>query len=243
MLGVSSPPAEEPSPPAGRHPIRGTDSLAEDMLNGGRDRLFPYAAAYAFRMRARWSGVRVVALIAVGGLWVHDLRYQAGYGHDADRALAESGHGYLGAVALLVGALTILAVGHFVLELVWARRVRALRRVPLWWTWLLFTAALLALYLTQEALEGWLHVGHPAGLDALTGHGGWVVLIAAPALAALLAMLQRGAEAALATPLLCVAAPWWAAPEPRRVLGVCGPIPRDPLAEFVGGRAPPLLPA
>src|SRR3954465_12992586 len=32
MLGVSSPPTEEPSPPIGRHPVRDAHSLTEHML-------------------------------------------------------------------------------------------------------------------------------------------------------------------------------------------------------------------
>ena len=53
---------------------------------------------------------RTAALVALGALIVHQLRYFGAYGGDAGRELAAQGHGYLGQLTPLVIALALAAV-------------------------------------------------------------------------------------------------------------------------------------
>src|SRR4051812_34732977 len=61
MLGVSSPPAEEPPPPIGRHSARGTDCLTEDLLT-------PLAVIGSSRPRGRGREAGIGASAAGGAL-------------------------------------------------------------------------------------------------------------------------------------------------------------------------------
>jgi hypothetical protein len=42
--------------------------------------------------------------------------------------------------------------------------------------WPACSAAIVALYTAQEATEGVLAAGHPAGAEGVLGHGGWIAL-------------------------------------------------------------------
>ena len=64
--------------------------------------------------------------------------------------------------------------------------------------WLVCSAALLTVFVTQELVEGALSPGHPAGLAGVAGRGGWIAVPLALAIGALVAALLRGAEAVLA---------------------------------------------
>ena len=64
--------------------------------------------------------------------------------------------------------------------------------------WLSFTVILLGVYAGQELLEGVLGGGPVTGPLALLAHGGWLVLGLAPAIAGVLTLALRGADAAVA---------------------------------------------
>jgi hypothetical protein len=178
----------------------------------------------------------------MGALAVHELRYLIAYGGDSGRALSEQGHGYLPLV---------MGVGVFLVGLAAAQLMRAVGRARhvgvaegaapgFLAAWLLSALALLVIFALQESLEGALSGGHPAGLAALTAHGGLVAIPLAVAVGALVALALRGACAAVAA----------AArarrrvvdrPLPVRRVDHVGPPAGSPLARHLAGRAPPLL--
>src|SRR5205823_1332219 len=55
--------------------------------------------------------------------------------------------------------------------------------------WLTAWLGLLAIYATQETLEGLLATGHPGGAGGVVGHGGWWAIPAAAAVAAVVTVL------------------------------------------------------
>jgi hypothetical protein len=57
-----------------------------------------------------------------------------------------------------------------------------------------YSAALLAIYLGQELIEGALSAGHPAGLDILLTGAGWCVVPLAALLGAMAALVMRALE-------------------------------------------------
>jgi hypothetical protein len=174
---------------------------------------------------------------------VHELRYLAGYGGDAGRALARQGHGYLDAVTAGVALALVAALAVLLAALV--RGAGPWRPGRSWRVrWLAASAALLAVYTVQELVEGALSPGHPAGLAGVAGHGGWVAVVLALALGAVVAALLRGADAVLDR-----FAP--APPRRPRLRGPGAALPRAPLVVPVpvvvglaspgAPRGPPLL--
>jgi hypothetical protein len=145
---------------------------------------------------------RVVALVAAGALSLHELRYLVGHGEQAGQVEAAQGHGYLAVCGPLVVALLTLAGAHFVALLLRARARGTpplKRREPrLTSVWLAASSALLLVHSGQELFEGALAAGHPDGLEAIAGHGGWAVLLLALVLGALIALALRGTDAAIA---------------------------------------------
>jgi hypothetical protein len=193
-------------------------------------------------MDLRSYRVRVAALLAAGALAVHQLRYVIAYGHESGPALGEQGHAYLAVVAPAVALLMGLAAAAFVVCLLDARGARVARAEasgPLR-LWLLSSVSLLLTYAVQEWVEGQLEPGHPAGVAAVFGHGGWTAALLAIAVGGLVALLARGAAAAIERV---------ARDRGRRVRRVLPPVPRfthahrvapDPLACHLAGRGPPL---
>ena len=108
--------------------------------------------------------------------------------------------------------------------------------------WPATTVALLAVFLTQESLEGALLGGHSAGLHGLFGHGGWTVAVLAPLLGAVIAFLVRGSEKAIQLVARRVQRPRL---KPARVLPMRSAVVASPrlclLARNLAGRAPPLV--
>ena len=108
--------------------------------------------------------------------------------------------------------------------------------------WLVCAAALVAIYVTQELLEGLFATGHPAGLVGVFGYGGWWSVPAALAVGLVLAAAFHGARWALRE----VAERRVPKPRTRRART---PVPRPPysvlaprLAPLAGGwsgRGPP----
>jgi hypothetical protein len=151
------------------------------------------------RMQRLWPKVRAAALLGAGSIMVHELRYVAGYGADAGKALAEQGHGYLPLVEALVIVISAAALGRFAMSLANARRgVEDVERPPsLGRLWLLASAALAVVYTLQEGFEGTFDAGHPAGLIGIFGHGGWTALLFSLAVGAAIAALTRVAYQAI----------------------------------------------
>lgn len=189
----------------------------------------------------RWS-----ALLSVAALLLHEVQYRATYGVRAEEALGAHGHAYLSWAIGLVTALSVLALTRLALEVRGARRrgrdVHAPRGISFARAWTWSTVALTLAYLLQEAAEGALAAGHPGLVHALASHNGWLSLLLALALGALVAFLLRGAHAAVEaaarrrrsrTPVRST--PAFAAPAARR------PRPSlDVLAFHLAGRGPPL---
>src|SRR4051812_42447724 len=76
-------------------------------------------------MRRAPSRLRVAALLGVGAMGVHELRYLIAYSGDSGRALSEQGHGYLPLVMGVAVFLVGLAAGQLMRALGRARRTGA----------------------------------------------------------------------------------------------------------------------
>jgi hypothetical protein len=60
--------------------------------------------------------------------------------------------------------------------------------------WIVCAACLVAIYVTQEFMEGQFATGHPAGLAGIFGYGGWWCVPAAVAVGLVLATIFHGAR-------------------------------------------------
>lgn len=185
--------------------------------------------------------LRYAALVSAGALALHELRYRVGYGHEADAAVAEQGHGYLSLAALGSALLAVAAACAFALAFARNRRQAGSPR-SFASSWLSASGALAGVYVIQELAEGALAGGHPDGLAGLVAHGGWSAFLFAAALGALVALALRGAHEALA---LVAVAPARMPRRPRPPLGFGWPPSRlagarpSPLSLHLAGRAPP----
>jgi hypothetical protein len=142
------------------------------------------------------------ALMPAGAFGVHQLRYWLAYGTHAGAALQHQGHSYLHSVAPWIVVLLALGLGAFLLALGRAFGGRtSLPRHTLSFAalWLLCSAALVALYVSQELLEGLFATGHPGGLAGVFGYGGWWSVPAAVAVGLVLAASFHGARLVLHT--------------------------------------------
>jgi hypothetical protein len=102
---------------------------------------------------------------------------------------------------------------------------------------------LVAVYVTQELLEGLVVTGHPAGVAGVFGYGGWWSIPAAVAVALVLAAAFHGARRVLQAVVDRRGRP--AAVAPRApIIARPGLIPLlpapAPLADGWSGRGPPL---
>jgi hypothetical protein len=131
----------------------------------------------------------MAALVGVGSLAVHQLRFVLAYGDGSDRALSSQGHAYLAVVGPLVVAAAVLAFARFLDRLARGARTSAPRFGRLW---AVMSASLVAMYSVQESLEGLLSDEHPGGLAGVLGHGGWLALPLSIAVGLLLALALRG---------------------------------------------------
>jgi hypothetical protein len=182
--------------------------------------------------------LRATALLAVAALALHELRYLIGYGGEAHEALASQGHSYLPVVSALSGILLVVALAQLAARTL--RRTGESHGPSARVAWALASAALLLIFVGQESLEGLLSWGHPAGVAAVTAHGGLVAVPLALALGGLVALGLRGAARIVAAAARRVRPPL---PRPR----VHRRRPRrDPVRPLAGvlalnlaGRAPP----
>ena len=137
------------------------------------------------------------ALMPAGAFAVHQLRYWLAYGNRAGAELAAQGHSYLHSVVPWIVLLIALAVGAFLLAL--GRALSGGGSLPRYTLsfaalWLLCAACLVAVYTTQEFLEGLFATGHPGGLAGIFGYGGWWSIPAALAVGLVLAATFHGAR-------------------------------------------------
>jgi hypothetical protein len=128
-------------------------------------------------------------------LVVHDLRYRLPSGH-GDHTLQAHSHGYLSAVAPLVALLLIVAAGQLIWLLARGGGTTSQRRSTRV-VWLLAAVTLIGAFLAQELVEGALAHHHPAGLADIIGSGGWIAAPVSVLVGGAIALLLRGADAAL----------------------------------------------
>jgi hypothetical protein len=191
-------------------------------------------------MRSLPVRIRAAALISVGALAVHDLRYLLAYRGGAGEELSVTGHGYLGDVTPLAMGALALAIAAFAWRLLNPQveaRLPSTRRL-----WAFLSGVLITIYACQEWIEGQLSSGHPAGLAGIFGDGGWLALPLALVVALVIALLLRGAESAIAY-AAAPRAPSWLRPRPLLTLSapsVWRPRVGDALARCLAPRGPPV---
>jgi hypothetical protein len=182
-----------------------------------------------------------MALLAAGALGVHQLRYAIGFGHDSGPVLAAHGHAYLAALLPTATVFAVIAFASVVLGLSdGSAEQRATPTLMRLWLW--SSAALGGMYVLQEAAEGALASGHPAGSAAVIGGGAWIGLALAVPVGLLVALGLRGADdAALALARTA------AAPGPLLLPAFAGvrtdADARRPASSAVHARGPPLTSA
>lgn len=135
--------------------------------------------------------LRAAALLLVGVLAVHELRYVIAFGGDAGETLAHHGHGYLSFVTPLVGMLSAIGLGQVLVRAAGRRPAVSPAGVRLCRLWPVASLALLCIYTSQELLEGLLAPGHPAGWAGVFSGGGWVAVPLAVAFGAFVALAVR----------------------------------------------------
>jgi hypothetical protein len=190
-------------------------------------------------MAAPCLSLRRTALLIGGAFAVHQLRFVVSYGHDARRVLSEAGHEYLPFAGAAAAMLLLLATVLFGRSL--ARGGRGATREPRAATfrrlWLENAITLVAIYVTQEGLEGALAPGHP-----IWAHGGWTVVPLAVVVGAITALLVVGAEKAIAAVARRAAHPaaedWSLGRAATSVVSVVR-VELDAVARHLAGRAPP----
>lgn len=128
---------------------------------------------------------------------VHQLRYYLAYGLGAGAELQRTGHSYLHSVVPWIVLLAALAVGGFLWTL--GRAIAgqtSLRRYTVSFVglWMACSASLVAIFATQEFLEGLFATGHPAGLVGIFGFGGWWSIPASLCIGLMLAAMFHGAR-------------------------------------------------
>lgn len=178
-------------------------------------------------------------------LAVHQLRFTLAFGGSAGRELALQGHAYLHSVTPWIVLSLALAAGSFTRAV--GRAMAGQRSAPryavsLAGLWLLCSACLLAIYVTQELLEGYFLIGHPVGPAGIFGYGGWWSIPAALCVGLVLAAIFHGARWALDQVARRSAATAIKHDRPglKRSRPVDALLPRlAPLAAGCSGRGPP----
>jgi hypothetical protein len=185
-----------------------------------------------------------VALLPPAAFAVHQLRYMLAFGSSAGIELQRTGHSYLHSlVPWLVAALAI-TVGVFLQALGRAFAGHTSTKsygATLVGLWLTCSAALLAIFVCQELLEGALLTGHPAGLEGIFGWGGWWAIPASLCIGLVLAAVLHGARWVLHEVARRHArrARTWTAAGPQRRPALVPLAPPAPLLSGSSGRGPP----
>ncbi len=192
-------------------------------------------------MRASFV-LRATGLLAIGAIALHQADYRlGGAGHGP---LGGHSHGYMP----LAGALAVVLLGLACLNFagtLW-RALDGVHEDPappsFRLLWLTFSAALLAVFSLQEWIESWVAPGHPAGVAHVAAHVGWIGVVLAIALGAIVGALLRGAHSATFLLAKRHASLRQLRPASSRGLPLPGPdLPRlNVLAAHRAGRAPPI---
>jgi hypothetical protein len=166
-------------------------------------------------------GLAQVALLPPAAFVVHQLRYVLAYGSGAGLELQRTGHSYLHSLVPWIVLLIALALGGFLRALgrAFTGQTSAPRFTISFATlWLACSAGLVALYVSQEFLEGLFATGHPSGLVGIFGYGGWWSIPVATCVGLALAAVFHGAR--------------WVLHEvaERQARTIAYPRPRSPLA-------------
>jgi hypothetical protein len=131
------------------------------------------------------------ALLVLGALALHQLRYLLAYGGTAGAELERQGHAYLDLVAPLLVAAAVATVIASVVAPVLLRVAPVLTRDASSTERAAgYAAALLAVYFAQELAESALNGGHPDGVVGILGASGWLALPLAMALGGLTAIAR-----------------------------------------------------
>jgi hypothetical protein len=185
------------------------------------------------------------ALVPAAALIVHQLRYVLAFGSGAGLELARQGHSYLHSIVPWLVLLIGVSVGGFLRGL--GRAMEGQRSTPrytlsLAGLWVACSVGLLAIYVSQEFLEGLFATGHPSGLAGIFGYGGWWSVPVAVCIGLVLATIFHGARWTLdevarrhAAPVPHIAPRADRPSRPRHVI----PPPLAPLADGWSGRGPP----
>ncbi len=128
---------------------------------------------------------------------VHQLRYWFAFHGQMGLELQRQGHAYLHSLVPWIVLLIAVAVGVFLRAL--GRALGGRCSIPRYtfsfaFLWLVCAACLLALYVSQELLEGTFVTGHPAGFVGVFGYGGWWSIPAALGVGLVLAASFHGAR-------------------------------------------------
>lgn len=190
------------------------------------------------------SSPRTAALIALGAMAVHQLRYRLADGSRTGQVLAEQGHAYL------TGALPILAA--FVLSALAASLLPALAgRIPgspasFRARAIGFALSLFCVFAAQESLEGLFSAGHPSGIAAVLSGGGWLAVPLAILVGCMCALAERrlvGLERRVASAARKRRSSRHAPPRSsRKPRAVFLHPSASPLAFGIASRPPPALP-
>lgn len=138
-----------------------------------------------------------LGLMPAAAFAVHQLRYWLAYGGRAEAELQRQGHSYLHSVVPWIVVAIAISLGMFLRAL---GRAFAGQRSPCRFTisfaglWLACWVGLVAIYSSQEAVEGLLATGHPGGWVGIFGYGGWWSIPAAAAVGLVLAAILHGAR-------------------------------------------------
>jgi hypothetical protein len=151
------------------------------------------------RLRKAPLAIRLaqLALLPPAAFLVHQLRYMLAFGAGASAELQRTGHSYLHSIVPWIVAALAVAVGAFLQSLGRAFAGRTSLRgysTSLLGLWITCSAALVAIFICQEFLEGVFLTGHPAGLQGIFGYGGWWAVPAALCIGLVLAALFHGAR-------------------------------------------------
>ncbi len=136
-------------------------------------------------------------LVPVAAFAVHQLRYLLAYGSGASAELTDTGHSYLHSVVPWIMLLVGTSVGAFLWSLGRAaagKRSVGGRGLSFLALWLVCAICLVAIYCTQEFLEGLFATGHPTGIEGIFGFGGLWALPSAVGVSLVLSTILHGAR-------------------------------------------------
>ncbi len=179
--------------------------------------------------RTVWRGLGQATLLAPAALAVHELRYLLAFGPNAGIELQRQGHNYLHSVVPWLALLLAILAGAFLRALGRAFSGRtSVSRLSISFValWAACTGCLLAIYMTQEFLEGMAVTGHPAGWIGIFGYGGWWSIPAAVCVGLVVAAVYHACD--------------WVLGEVSRRYQACVPVRRRPRQTPLRPRSRPL---